>query len=257
MVAPDAELGQYLYCIIHCPEPREFNSRGIWECGAPVYTVNADGLAAVASDSPDVAYERSRRNMMRHTLVLEEVMKDFTALPVKFGTVAPPHMDVGARLLIQGRDEFARLLDEMDGCLELGLKAVWYEDAIFAEIVDENPPIRELRDELMGRSPAETHFARMRLGEMIQSAMQTKRETDAGLILGRLSPLAVKVRENHLFSDRMVINAAFLVDRRQEPAFDRAVDDLNAEMGNRLILKYIGPAPLYNFVSISVAWDRR
>ncbi len=251
----EPELGKYLYCIIRCSEPREFTCRGIGDGGDLVYTVNAGDLAAVVSDSPEIEYERSRRNMLSHTLVLEEVVQEFTALPVRFGTVAPAHADIAPELLDRRQHEFARLLDEMEGRVELGLKAIWYEDVIFGEIVDQNPPIRELRDSLKGRPPAETHFDRLRLGEMVEEAMGVKREGDAGAILGRLGPLAAKTRENPLFSDRMVLNAAFLVECEDEPAFDRAVDELDAEMGKRLILKYVGPTPLYNFVSISVVWD--
>jgi hypothetical protein len=256
MAEPESERGKYLYGIIRCSEPREFTNRGIGENGDLVYTVSAGDLAAVVSDSPEIEYERSRRNMLSHTLVLEEVAQEFTALPVRFGTVAPAQADIATELLDRRHDEFARLLDEMEGRVELGLKAIWYEDVIFAEIVDENPPIRELRDSLKGKSAAETHFGRMRLGEMVQDAMGVKRDGDARAILARLEPLAVKTRENPLFSDRMVLNAAFLVERGNEPDFDRAVDDLDAEMGRRLILKYVGPTPLYNFVSINVTWDR-
>src|SRR5215831_16375108 len=71
----DTESRPYLYAIIACPEPREFMARGIGERGDVVRTVNYRRLAAVVSNSPDIEYESSRRNMMAHTLVLEEVME--------------------------------------------------------------------------------------------------------------------------------------------------------------------------------------
>ena len=81
--------GQYLYAIIACAEPREFKARGMGRRGNVVHTMNYRQLAAVVSNSPNVEYENSRRNMMAHTLVLEEVMEQFTLLPVRFGTIAP------------------------------------------------------------------------------------------------------------------------------------------------------------------------
>jgi len=53
----------------------------------------------------------------------------------------------------------------------------------------------------------------------------------------------------------MVLNAAFLVERVHEPEFDQAVQKLDAEMGKRLIFKYVGSAPPYNFVNILIHWD--
>ncbi len=249
-------MGKYIYCIIRCAEPRRFTHRGIGERGDVVHTVNFGDLAAVVSDSPVVEYERARRHLLAHTVVLEEVMEDFTLLPVRFGTVAPSADAVKNQLLKRRYDELSALVTEMLGRVELGLKAVWYEDAIFREIVEENTSVRQLRDRLVGLPAEETHFERMRLGEMVETPMGAKRDADARRILTRLSPLAERTRENALFTDRMVLNAAFLVRHERGAQFDRAIDELDAEMGGRMVLKYVGPTPPYNFVNITVVWDR-
>jgi hypothetical protein len=53
----------------------------------------------------------------------------------------------------------------------------------------------------------------------------------------------------------MVLNAAFLVNRDREAEFDQAVQQLDAEMGHRMIFKYVGLAPPYNFVNILLRWE--
>jgi len=53
----------------------------------------------------------------------------------------------------------------------------------------------------------------------------------------------------------MVLNAAFLVDEARQVEFDAAVERLDQEMGKRLIFKYVGPVPPYNFVNIVVTWE--
>lgn len=254
---PESEtaIGKYLYCVIRCSEPRQFVNLGIGERGDVVHTVHYRDLAVVASDSPVVRYEARRRNMMAHTVVLEEAMQEFTILPVRFGTVAPTLEAIEERLLKPRYDELVRLLDEMEGRVELGVKAFWYEEVIFSEVVEENPPIRRLRDSLMGRTPEETYYERIRLGEMIESAMDRKRDEDAGNILARLEPIAEKTRTNNIIMDRMVLNAAFLVDQQREPEFDRAIQQLDEEMGRRLMFKYVGSVPPYNFVDIVVHWN--
>lgn len=255
MPEPETHMGKYLYCIIRCPEPRQFTNLGIGERGDVVHTVNFNGLAAVVSDSPAVEFERSRRNMMAHTVVLEEVMQEFTILPVRFGTVAPSMKAIEEKLLKQRYDELDRLLNEMEGRAEQGVKAFWYEEIIFNEIVEENPPIRRLRDGLIDRTPEETYYERIRLGEMIEAAMDKKRDEDAEEILGRLRPLAYRTRTNKTITDRMVLNAAFLIDQNREHEFDHTIQHLDEEMGKRLMFKYVGPVPPYNFVNITVHWN--
>lgn len=251
----ETQEGKYLYCIIRCAEPRQFTSLGIGERGDVVHTTHYKDLAVVASDSPVVQYESRRRNMMAHTKVLEEAMEEFTILPIRFGTVAPQPEAVTEKLLKPRYDELAQLLDEMEGRIELGLKAFWYEEAIFNEIVEENPPISRLRDSLVGRTPEETYYERIQLGEMIEQAMSEKREEDAEKILARLASLARETQTNDIITDRMVLNAAFLVDEEREPEFDQAVQALDAEMEHRMMFKYVGSVPPYNFVNITVYWD--
>jgi hypothetical protein len=55
--------------------------------------------------------------------------------------------------------------------------------------------------------------------------------------------------------DRMVLNAALLVDKDQEQACDEVVRNLDEELGERMVLKYTGPIPPFNFCEIVVTWD--
>jgi len=247
--------GKYMYCLIRCAEPQQFSTLGIGERGDAVYTVGAMGLAAVVSDSPKVAYDSSRRNLMAHTLVLEEVMQSHTILPVRFDTVAPSAAAIQEQVLTRRFHELDRRFNEMDSHVEMGIKAFWYEDVIFAEVVAENLPIRRLRDSLVGTQAEKTYYERIRLGELIEQAMWKKREEDSTRIIDRLRPLIHKIEINKVVSDRMVLNTAFLIEREREPDFDQAVQQLDAEMSKRMMFKYVGPVPPYNFVNILIHWD--
>jgi len=252
------ELSKYLYCIIPCCENRTFDVNVIGNEGGVVHTVCHQGLAAVVSDSPATQYESTRQNMMAHERVLETVMRETTLLPVRFGTVTDSASSVkNIKKLLESRfEEFEELLREMEGKVELGLKAFWCnEKTVYEEIVAEDAAIRRLRDSLSGKPPEATHFDRVRLGEMVKEALNRKRAKEAARILLPLRQLPHSIRENDVFGDRMVVNAAFLVDRSKEPEFDRAVSKLDEQFGGRVALKYIGSAPPYNFVNIVVNWE--
>lgn len=256
MRAQEPEQGKYFYCIIRCPEPREFTTRGIGEQGAVVHTINYNDLAAVVSDSPVIEYDNSRRNMLAHTAVLEEVMREHTILPVRFGMVAPSAQSVREQMLRRRYDELDRMLNKMEGRVELGLKAFWYEETVYREIVASSPPIQQLRNTLVGRPVEETYYERIKLGELVEAAMNARRAEDASHIMSALEPLACETRTNSIITERMVLNAALLVERDREQEVDRIVQQLDAELGQRLIFKYVGSAPPYNFVNLVIRWDR-
>ncbi|MFZ0839753.1 MAG: GvpL/GvpF family gas vesicle protein [Xanthobacteraceae bacterium] len=248
--------GQYVYAIVACEEPHEFKTRGIGERGDLVRTINYRRIAAVVSDSAISEYDNSRRNMMAHMLVLEEAMEHFTLLPVRFGTVAANAHELEQRLLTPRYEELTGLLEQMRDRIELGLKAFWHEGAALEEVVRDNEPIRRMRDSLNGRSLAESYYDRIRLGEAVEKALAQKRARDEEAILSRIRPFVHKTRANKIVSDRMVLNAAFLVDREHGPEVDEAVRKLDAELNDRLMFKYVGPVPPYNFVNIIVNWAR-
>ena len=249
------EEGRYIYCITRGGEHRTFDTRGLGDSSGQVYTIPRAGLSAVVSDSAVVDYERSRRNMIVHTLVQEEVIRDQPILPVRFGTVAPDAESLRDKLLERRRAEFGSLFAEVEGRVELGLKAFWRENVPFGEIIEENEDIRCLRDRLMDRTPEETYYERVRLGQMVVDEVNRRRDAAADAIMSLLRPLACKSKVNVNLGERMVVNAAFLVDKSAEEGFDQTVRELGAQMEHRLAFKYVGPVPPYNFVNIIVSWD--
>jgi hypothetical protein len=184
-------------------------------------------------------------------------MKEFTLLPVRFGTItdsASPIQNI-QKLLGSRFEEFQKLLEDLEDKVELGLKAFWRDEkTIFEEIVAENTDIKRLRDSISGKPPEATHFDRIRLGEMVKEALSRKRAKEVARILLPLRRIAHSVRESETLGDRMVVNAAFLVNKSKEPEFDQVVPKLDEQFAERVALRYIGSAPPYNFVNIMVDW---
>jgi len=176
--------------------------------------------------------------------------------PIRFDSVAPSPDAVREQLLKARYGELSALLDAMEGRIEMGLKAFWYEDVVFQEMVQENPTVRRMRNSLEGRSLEETYYERIRLGELVEADLKSRRVKDADSIIERLRPLAEKTQVHATFADHMVVNAAFLIARTREAEFDAAIRRLDAEMGHRLLTKCVGPVAPYNFVNVHMRWVR-
>jgi len=95
----------------------------------------------------------------------------------------------------------------------------------------------------------------MQYGRAIDAALQARSERYGTEILDRLRDAAVASRINKPIGDKMIMNAAFLVSRDQEAAFDSRVKSIAAEH-DKLTFKYTGPWPPYNFVNIRLKLER-
>ena len=248
--------GKYLYAIIEAAEPQEFATRGIGGRGDKVYTIHQAGLVAVVSSSPIVKYPVTRDNMVAHQKVLEEVMKKFTLLPVRYCTIAEDEEKIKEKVLKARAEEFKDLLEKMKGKVELGVRAFWTDmEAIFTETIEENLPIRQLKDLLVKETNIQRQYAgKIKIGQMVQKALEEKKKKEADELLEILKPLSLDFRENRVLGDMNLVNAAFLVAKEREPEFDQKMRDLEKVYGERKKLKYIGPVPPYNFVEVVVTW---
>jgi hypothetical protein len=59
-----------------------------------------------------------------------------------------------------------------------------------------------------------------------------------------------------VIGDRMIANAAFLVDRKREKEFDDVVREISRKYEDVLTFKYTGPWPPYNFVNIKLKLEK-
>jgi hypothetical protein len=112
-------------------------------------------------------------------------------------------------LLRSAHDTFAGVLAQLEGHLELGLKVLWDQDLLAQEAA----------------------------------------EHDAREIVELLRPFATAIRVVSPIGERMILNAAFLVARDREEAFDAKLKSLAARF-ELLTLQYTGPWAPYHFADI-------
>jgi len=243
--------GKYIYCIIAAEVQKTFGSLGIGSRGDELYTICFKDIAAVVSNSPIKKYSVSRENTLAHEKAIEIVMNDHTVLPVRFATIAEDEKKVNS-ILEKEYDKFKKLLEKMNEKKELGLKAILKEDVIYQVILDKNKDIRNLKEQLAGIPPEKTYFKRMKIGEMVESALQKEKEYFNKDIMDVLSPLAAEVKNNNSYYEMIIVNAAFLVEKNKEPEFYEKVNMLEAKHSSMLKFKYVNMVPPFNFVNLVI-----
>jgi hypothetical protein len=247
------ERGRYVYCIIRANAPLKFGAIGMDEEWADVYTINYKDMAAVVSDVPMTPLDSTRENVLAHERVNETVMREHTVIPMSFGTIFKTRDDI-VELLRSAYEAFADVLNKMQDKLEFGLKVLWDREEIVRTIEQEDEDIHRLKDEISSQKGS-TYFARMQYGRLIDGALQQRSERYVATFLQRLRDVSVASRVNRAIGDKMIMNAAFLVQRDQEQAFDRRIKEI-ASSFDKLTFKYTGPWPPYNFVNIRLKLER-
>jgi hypothetical protein len=252
-LADDVNEGKYVYCVIKSERPLTFGLLGIGPDPAEVHTVHYRDIAAIVSNTPMVVQDPTRDNVLAHQRVNETVMQQHTVIPMSFGTVFKTDDDI-MELLRSAYDAFTDVLNKMQDKFEFGLKVLWDRDQIIREIEEEDEDIRRLKGEISSQKGS-TYFARMQYGRLIDAALQARSEHYVTDIFEALRDVSVASRSNKPIGDRMIMNAAFLVARNLEQAFDARVKDIGQRY-DKLTFKYTGPWPPYNFVNIRLKLER-
>jgi gas vesicle protein GvpL/GvpF len=246
----------YVYGVLLGDTAKVASTPGVGPYKAPLRTVTHGSLCAVVSDVPSGDLAATREDLFRHTEILQSLMHGTTLLPMRFGTIMPDDDTVVSRLLDARSDELEQLLEELDGKVELTLRAVYHE-SVFAEVVADSPEIGRLNERIQAQTPEAGYYDRIRLGELVASSLQAKRESDAGTIIDRLQSHAVDVMIGEPQHERAVLNAAFLVDESRIEQFDAAAEAIAREHAERMRFRYTGPVPPFSFVALEggVPWD--
>ncbi len=250
MSASEAAPLKYIYGIVRAAGGPPVRSDGV--AGGPVTAVADGEVAALTSEVPDDELRAGREELSTHARVLEQALEGGVVLPMRFGVVMESEESVRRDLLERHREELLAQLDELDGKVELNVKAIYEEDALMREVVESDTSIARLRESLQGKSEEATYYERIRLGEMVSEAVEMKRAQDAELVLARLSGMADAVETGAPVHERMAVNASFLVERARMEAFDEALEQLGGEQAGRIRFKFAGPLPPHSFVQLEI-----
>jgi hypothetical protein len=245
-----AQQGKYIYGIIEEPEVRRFSFPGVGD--AEVYTINHDGIAAIVSDTQLQEIDPIRKNVHTHTVVQDELLKEYTLLPMGFGMIAASEDEV-RRLLKKNCEGLVNELNRLAGKVEVEVKVFWDREAVIKELQGENQELTKLQSKI--RSALSTNEAQRLLietGKLVERIVADWKARYAERVCAILGQLALDTQLNNPVGIQNILNASFLINRSREVEFQQEVYKLDSEFRGKVNFKYVGPLPPYNFINLKL-----
>lgn len=211
--------------------------------GAPLLSMPYQEIAAVVSPLTAVRLEATPANVWLHEEIVESLMATAAVLPMRWGTVLPGERRLFAVLEVHYA-AFVAALERVRGRVELGLRVLWNADV-------RRPPSAAPASEGEGCSAATPgrQYLMARVEEDRRAQAERQRATGvAEEIHGPLAGLAAESVREVLLTPRMLLAAAYLVDRERVDAVRAQADALAAAFP---VLRFLltGPWPPYHFVT--------
>jgi hypothetical protein len=239
--------GYYVFGVIQEENKQNFGKVTINGQENDVYTLHYQNAAMVITRvTGEVLPERN--NLFAHQKTITEVMKRYSVIPMSFGNVFSSEDDI---LLIMKHvyKEFMKIFKDIENKIEVGLKVVAKPDWIQEEMKN-NTVLQEWKTAKKDAADPATFYDQIQLGEQAQHFVLGLQSQVENEIYDSLLELSDAGKQNTTIPGKVLLNAAFLVDRNQETAFDQRVNDLYEKWQDRATFNYSGPWPPYNFVNV-------
>ncbi|MDF2902620.1 MAG: gvpF [Bacillus sp. (in: firmicutes)] len=239
--------GVYVFGAIRETQPKNFGMVRLNGQENVVYTVHYQNVAMVVALVKDEVLP-DRFNLFAHQQIISEVMKQYCVIPMSFGNVFHSEQDV---LLITEHlyDEFETLFSKLENKIEVGLKVFPKKEWINQEM-KQNSVLSEWKSNKKDISDPSLFYDQIRLGELAQNfVLRLEKEVEEQIYIPLLG-LSESGKQNSTIPGKTLLNAAYLLDREKEAAFDLKVNELFDEWKDKVEFKYTGPWPVYNFVNI-------
>lgn len=246
---------KYIYGVISTSRSVTLGQSLLSSSPEAVYTIVHRDLAGVVSnysrgDFASLSKEDKLHCLMTHQEVIERVMKEYTILPVKFGTLVEGEDEI-RRILEQGYKKFAQTLNQMDDLVEIEVAATWDLKKVLEEIGNA-VEIRQLKHSMAGKSASEILEMQINAGKLVKESLDRRREGYRGQMMQSLAGVALDIQPNALVADEMVMNVAFLIRKEKQEDFDSRVKRVDEAFNDQINFRVIGPLPPYSFSTVEI-----
>ena len=221
---------------------------GVDDAPVRVVAVYGDPIAALISDLTSDRPPRRKADLLAYSRVLDTVAVSGDVAPVRFGSLMDDEASVVEDFLAPNVEWFCTVLDGIRNRVQYNLRATYDEPTVLKEVVQADREIARLH-QLTRDAPADTALAeRVRLGELVAAALESKREWDAEMIWSFVSPHVDAMELKSGSGVDHVLRVALLVERRREHELEEQLEGLAETIHERIHLSLVGPLAPYDFV---------
>ncbi|KMM36700.1 GvpL/GvpF family gas vesicle protein [Guptibacillus hwajinpoensis] len=248
-MSQNEEMGIYIFCAIQTNEDDQFGTIELEDEERELFTIRYKDAAMVAAEVPMKIYHPNKKNLLTHQEAVSFVMgqKD-TVIPISFGNTFKSRDDVKV-LLENLYPQFEKLFPNIKGKIEVGLKVIGKKEWL-ESMVNENPEVEKMAASVKGKSQAAGYYERIQLGGLAQKFFASLQKDIKEEIYAPLEETSEAAKTNDPLGEKMLLNAAFLIDRENEEKFDQLVNEAHDKWKDKVDFSYTGPWPAYNFVNI-------
>ena len=235
----------YVFCIIDSGKKIVFDLES-----RQIFSISHGNIAAIVRNIPaDENLNEDLHGYARfHEQVAERMMKNFTVLPMRLMTVVKDQDAVRymlARYEKTFQDNFARLAKKN----EFGLKVLWPGETVMQSVA---VPGKTEKPVVAGNSPASVYFRKKFDAHKNEQAFRAEAEKRIAEIDTFFSTLATEKKLRKLQTDKLLLNASYLVPEANQTRFIQAFNEMKTSFPEYKYL-FSGPWPPYNFIVMEQA----
>lgn len=205
----------------------------------------------------DLPKETLLRYLSEHQNALEMIMKQYPVIPLKFGTMIENSDHIRhhiKNILEKGSKQIAETFVILKNKIELDVVAVFNNMQTVLADIGELDSVRKLKEDVIGKSKEDIYKAQIALGKMVKSYIDQKRKSYSDKILNQLKRAACDHKIHDVRDDSMICNIAFLINDRDQTAFEHTIDELDREFENTVNFRIVGPLPYNSFNTLMIAF---
>ncbi|MDH2430159.1 GvpL/GvpF family gas vesicle protein [Sphaerisporangium sp. TRM90804] len=241
-------VGIYVYGVVPADVELTPEPRGVGEPPGEIGLVRHGDVAALVSPLHVTRPIGKPQDLVAHQQLLDDVATEVPVLPFRFGAVLESPEAIVGELLTPHHDQFASALAELEGRVQFVVKARYDEHTVLREVLVERPEAARMRDQIRDLPEDASWDARIRLGELVNEAIEAKRDADTRTLAEGLAPHAVAIAIRPPTHEEDAAHLAVLVETERQAEFEEALDGFGVRWDGRITLRLLGPQAPYDFV---------
>ena len=233
----------YLYCIAETDNPENFSVLSGLENNYFIKIVFKD--ICFIAEQVQTHYMNIKRGILIHEKVIENIMQVCDVLPMRFNSIIKDE-NSALDILEKNYSKLKANLKKVSGKAEYGIKIIWNYDKILQNAEQE---INKDNLNIISGSSQAKEYLRNRLKKYkIDSFI----EKEADKFIEKFISFFVNINHNKVIkklqTEKLVLNASFLIYKNDEPLFKKACLKLKNSYEKDFNFLFSGPWPPYNFI---------